>query len=458
MNLRSRVTLLAALAICSSVTIAAALVYAAEESDLRSQVDADLALRASEIAADLVASGDPDAALRPRFGAQIAYAQVVSSGGQVVPLAPGTPELPIDGRVTEVAAGTRSRFLDSIEVQGVQLRVLTVPLRQGEALQVARPVEELRVHLLRMTTILGGVALSGLGLAVILGRMVANAALRPVTGLVATTEKVARTRDPAHRIEPVGNPELDRLATSINAMLAALEHAQESQRRLLADASHELQTPLTSLRTDLEVFTKGSLAPAARQRLGAEIIDQIDDLSLLVSNLVDLARESPDEAQKLEVALDRLAGEAIAWAQRMHGDTEFELTTVPVTVRADPDGVRRLLRNLLDNAARFNSGRQPVRVEVSVGRLSIRDSGPGIDPADRPRIFDRFYRGRGAVPGRGAGLGLAIAAKVAAEQGWSITADNHPAGGAIFTVAFSPCDSSQSRTALLSDSQALSLD
>lgn len=436
MKLRTRITLTAGISFAACVTGAALVVHAAEESDLRRQVDVDLTTRAERIAADLLSTGNPDDALRPSFGDAVAYAQVVSVTGDTVPLAPGSPSLTVTEQTEAVAAGSQSRFFEESIVDDVHLRVLTIPLQSGTALQVARPMEELDIHLLRMSSILGAMVVSGIGLAFLLGRLVANAALAPVVRLTSTAEMVADTGDPSHRISIDGQFELERLASAFNEMLAALESSSLAQRRLVADASHELQTPLTSLKTDIEVMAQSDrLTQRQRRQVADELVEQIDEISLVISNLVDLARETPTDHQ--DVDLDQVVSDGVAWAHRMHPQVDFSLDVDQVETRGDPDAIRQLVRNLLDNAARWNTNGHPVEVRLTNRDLVVRDHGPGIAPDDLPHLFERFYRAEKARGSRGAGLGLAIVDKVARDHDWNVRAGNHPRGGAQFVVGIS---------------------
>ena len=433
---------MATIAVTLAVAIAGIAITTVELDELRDQMDAELRRRAALVARELLTSGDPDDALRPSFGAQIAYAQVVDDEGSVILLSPASPALPVDDRTLTVASGTGGRFYDSVTIEDIDLRMLTVPLRPGVALQVARLVEDLDLQVLRITSVLATVVLAGVGAALLLGRAVAGIALRPVSRLTEAAERVAETRDLAHPVQVRGDPELARLAEAFNTMLTALDAAIVAQRRLVADASHQLQTPLTSLRTNVELLGRADdLDPDERHQLVDDIVAQIDDLSLLAANLIDLAREGPAETDWVDVELDAATADALLWARRTHSDTTFVERIDAVGVRADRDEIARLLRNLLDNAARWSPPGAVVEVTLEPGRLEVRDHGPGFDDADLPHVFERFYRSAAAGSRPGAGLGLAIVRKAADEHGWSVEAGNHPDGGAVLTVTF-PFDSS----------------
>jgi anti-sigma regulatory factor (Ser/Thr protein kinase) len=187
-------------------------------------------------------------------------------------------------------------------------------------------------------------------------------------------------------------------------MLEALETSQRAQRRLVADASHELRTPLTSLRTNLEVLGRDGLGAKDQQRLRADVLAQLEELTLLVSDLVELAREEDQEGEREPVRLDELVAAAVARAARNAPGVRFASALEPTLVEGIRGKLDRAVANLLDNAAKYGGG----EVEVSLvdGELMVRDHGPGIADEDMPYVFDRFYRSPSARGRPGSGLGL----------------------------------------------------
>lgn len=435
MRIRTRLTVAAAVAVACSIAMVAAIVFFAERRDLLDQVDTDLARRASAVADELLVSGEVDDVLRPPFGEAVAYAQVISADGDVVALAPGSPDLPAGERSRAVAAGRADRFYDDVEVDDVELRLLTVPLSPGRALQLARPVDELGIHLLHLGGILLLVTLAGIGLAVLVGRLVARTSLAPVRRLTADAEHVAATRDLSSRIHAHGDDELARLATSVNTMLEALDTAVRAQRQLVADASHELHTPLTSLRTNVDVLCRSSdPSDAERRRLLADVTTDVESLVTIVGDLVDLARDAPVADEREEVALDVLIQACVCDARRHFPNRTFTCRLDPLVLVADRARLARAVSNLLDNAAQWTVPGTPIEITLGDGRLVVRDHGPGIDADDLPHVFERFYRSPAARAAPGSGLGLAIVGKVVDDHGWEVTAENDPGGGARFTV------------------------
>jgi two-component system sensor histidine kinase MprB len=219
-------------------------------------------------------------------------------------------------------------------------------------------------------------------------------------------------------------------------MLAELERSVTAQRRLVADASHELRTPLTSLRTNIEVLARanGSLDPGERERLLGDVVAQLGELGGLVGNLVDLARDDEPDVGTEDLRLDELVAGAVQRARRNAPGTSFSLDADPCAVRGVADRLERAVGNLLDNAAKWSPPDGEVEVTVRDGAVTVRDHGPGIDAADLPHVFERFYRAPSARGMPGSGLGLAIVSQVIAAHGGSVEAANAAGGGTVVTM------------------------
>ena len=274
------------------------------------------------------------------------------------------------------------------------------------------------------------IGLVGVGIAGGLGLVVASAALRPVENLTSVAEEVTATRDLSRRIEVHSEDELGRLASAFNEMLGALDTSVKAQRRLVADASHELRTPLASLRTNIEVLAGGKeLPPGEREKLLADVTGQVEELSTLVGDLVEIDREQPAEVE--DVRLDELVKSAVTRAKVRAPRVLFRTQLQESVVRGAPTQLERAVSNLLDNAAKWSSS---VDVAVTDHEVTVRDHGPGISKEDLPHVFDRFYRAANARNLPGSGLGLAIVRQVALTHGGEATAENAPDGGAVFRL------------------------
>jgi two-component system sensor histidine kinase MprB len=246
---------------------------------------------------------------------------------------------------------------------------------------------------------------------------------------------VTATRDLSRRIEVGSADELGRLATSFNTMLGALEQSIAAQRRLVADASHELRTPLTSLRTNIEVLAQANgLDNAERGQLVADVVGQIEEVTQLVGDVVELARDQEQPLDVEELRLDLLVRDAIARVARHHNSVRFDTLLQETIVAGAQQRIDRAVTNILENAAKWSPEGGSVEVLVGDGSVTVRDHGPGIAPADLPHIFDRFYRSAQARGMPGSGLGLAIVRQVAEAHGGSVVAENAADGGAILRL------------------------
>jgi two-component system sensor histidine kinase MprB len=226
--------------------------------------------------------------------------------------------------------------------------------------------------------------------------------------------------------------ELGRLAVAFNTMLAALEESVEAQRRLVSDASHELRTPLTSLRTNVEILGRADALPEDERRQLLDDVDaELDELSRLIADVVDLARNGEPQRVEEDVRLDLLVADAVERARRRAPDVVFEASLDETVVHGSRERLHRAVSNLLDNAVKWSVADGIVEVRVADGAVSVRDHGPGIDEEDLPHVFDRFYRAPSARSFPGSGLGLAIVRQVAESHGGGVSAARADGGGTL---------------------------
>ncbi len=259
--------------------------------------------------------------------------------------------------------------------------------------------------------------------------LVTGRALRPVEGIRREMAAITASEDLRRRVpEPATHDEVARLARTTNATLAALEASVERQRAFVADASHELRSPIASLRTQLEV---AAAHPELLDLDGA--VEDTVRLQNLAADLLLLARlDTGERPAGTRVGLAALAREAAAGREGVTVEAE------PVEVSGSRGQLSRVLANLLDNAERHARERITVTVRREGGAavVGVADDGEGVAEADRERIFERFVRldaARSRDDG-GAGLGLAIARDVAVRHGGTLTAGAAPAGGALFEL------------------------
>jgi two-component system sensor histidine kinase MprB len=437
----------AAIAVAIAVVLVAAVSYFVVRGQLVGQVDNALRAEANLIEADF-GVGRKFPTPPASVGGPAPYAWIVLPDGSVYAQQRGNITLSPTARMAAVAAGGSGPFMTAMRIGSSHLRALVFqtigPLGAGQpvAIVLARPLNSIDHVLSIMRLILILVCLGGIGLAVVLGRLAANRVLAPLAGVAATAEHISETEDLTSRIDVQTDDEVGQLATRFNAMLerleasrAALDAAARAQRQLIADASHELRTPVTSLRTNIELLLEHDhLDPEERRRMLADVVEQTEELSALVADLIELARGDlpPDSVE--DVRLDQIAAESIHRAQRNFPHVQFGRRLSPVLVEGMPDRLSRAVNNLLDNAARHSPPDGTVEVTVDNDAVQVRDHGPGVADADMPYVFDRFYRGEGARGRHGSGLGLSIVRQVAEQHGGSVGVENAPDGGAVFTL------------------------
>ena len=253
--------------------------------------------------------------------------------------------------------------------------------------------------------------------------------------LTTTVEEVTRTRDLSRRVAARGRDELSRLGTSFDAMLGQLETSLRSQRQLVSDASHELRTPLTALRTNLELLERGQPAdPIERQQLLGDLVVQMERLTTLVGDLIEVARDEETPMPFEELRLDEVVAEVVDDMKMRYPKVRFAVAASPTTVNGVKVRVSRAITNLLDNAAKWSPPGALVEVSVANGEVSVRDHGPGVAAEDASRVFDRFWRSNDARHLPGSGLGLSIVKDVAEAHGGSVTLERPSDGGARFRL------------------------
>jgi two-component system, OmpR family, sensor histidine kinase MprB len=446
MALRHRLTLLAAGTVGVTVVLVSVVAFLVLRSELRGQVDDALAAQYQQVAgrADRLGFGPHLRLPAPpaRGGAPSGPVQLLDSDGDVVLRAQSDLPVPVDADDRAVAAGERRALLRDTRADGEHLRVLTVAVRGGGAIQLARSLRNVDATLGRLRIVLALLCAAGTLLAAALGRIFGRQVIQPVTELTAAAEHITQTEDLARRIEVPGDDEVGRMAQRFNTMLDTLEGSRRAlddsvhaQRQLVADASHQLRTPVTALRTNIEVLlAEGELPDDDRRRLLEDVRAETEELGALITDVIELARGDAPLTSVEEVQLDALVAEAVARAGRRRPAVRFTAELEPTVVSGMPDRLGRAVDNLLDNAAKYSPDGGVVEVGLRDGALTVLDHGPGIPAADRPHVFDRFYRGSGARGRPGSGLGLAIVRQVAETHGGTITVDEAPGGGALFTL------------------------
>jgi len=384
--------------------------------------------------------------------------QFASTGGRVVLLdatgtqladsAPaGSPALSISP--ADLAAADRhGHAISEFTAGGDVLRLTVEPVNLPDGSRVGyvawadstRPLRDL-LTTVGAALVLGGVLV--VGLALVGGLVLARRALAPVADVTETARAISLSGDFAARLEG-GHPgdEVGELAVAFNEMLGALEQNHQALQRFLGDASHQLRTPLTTVRANLDLAARPGLPADERQAILADARDEAERMGRLIGDLLSLARaESGARLEFAPVELDALLVESVRRERQAAPHIRMSVESVePAVVEGDRDRLRELFGILLDNAARYTpeGGKVAAALEVHDGRAIVRvtDTGIGLDETDRERLFERLYRGSHAREMRpsGTGLGLAIARWIVESHAGRIELGSRPEGGTVATV------------------------
>ena len=437
LSLRARLTAAATLVIAVGMAAAAALLVWRVHSVLAANLDATLTRQVRVVATD-VAEGDTKPRLARSAGESTAL-QVIDAAGNVV-----SSSGDIDGepRLFSITPGAGDPTISTVTTTA-----LDGPYRVA-ALAVTTPSGPVSVYaaspttpLASSTTELGAALIFGVPAMVVLlalvGWWLVGRALRPVDTMRLQAAAIPGT-DLQRRLDvPTSDDELGRLAETFNDLLGRIATAADRQRRFVADAAHELRTPLAALRARLEIDLRhGPAGPTDADTVDTrqQALQQVTRLADLVDDLLQLARLDADpQLHRKPVDLDDLVWEAAREA-REGGPPRIDTTGIsPVRVLGDAGALRRVVRNLIGNARRHADQTVTVRLGIDTpgsATLTVADDGPGIPIADRQRVCERFVRldeGRARDAG-GAGLGLAIVADIVAAHGGRVWIDDDDPG------------------------------
>ena len=437
MTIRRRITVATAIAVAATIVIASVGAFLAARREVLEPIDESLLARAT-IIARAPERNFPANVFRPDRGNlfltpsgpgefDAVYYQLIFEDGSVLGVGSDSVTLPppdddeaVEGRIT----------LRSERVDGLHLRIATVVRDEsGVIVQIARPLTEADQTLAQLAGILAVGGAVGLGLAVVLGAFVSRSAVRPIGDLEESVSGIASTGDIDRRLDESGDDEVASLAQAFNGLLDQLEEAKAQQVRLVRDAGHELRTPLTALRMNLEMLQRHQVDEDEREEMLASANAEVEELSELVVEIVDLATDRYVEEPTTEVSLDEIV-ERVADRLARRSDRPVEITSDASTVVGRPAALERAVSNIVANADRYSGDATPIEIEVADGSVTVRDSGPGFADSDLPHVFERFYRSDAARTTPGTGLGLSIVDQIVADHGGVVFARNRPEGGA----------------------------
>ncbi|HWF35067.1 MAG TPA: HAMP domain-containing sensor histidine kinase [Solirubrobacteraceae bacterium] len=373
------------------------------------------------------------------FGGSTGFYELITPRGHTCLASRETRAIASDARARALAVSGHGQYLTDKQVGSYHLRVLVTGVGSHGALLVALPLNQVDKTLHSQLLLLLVIGAAGIVLAAGLGILVARTALTPITRFTRRTEDVASGADPSQRLEVTGGDELARLASTFNSTLDELERSVESQRNLVADASHELRTPIATLRANLQLLRdEERLSQPDRDALREDMISELDELTGLVGDVVELARGRQQPAELHDVRLDLVTSDLLERSSRRAPGLTFTSSLEPTLVRGEGDRIGRAVTNLLDNARKWSPPDGVVEVALRDGTLTVRDHGPGFHEEDLPYVFDRFHRAKDARGKPGSGLGLAIVRQAAEAHGGSAEASNAPDGGAVLRISFGP--------------------
>lgn len=444
LGLRAKMTLAFALAMTLLLGALGMFVYLRYQDGLDRSLNQGLRSRADDVRALVMQA---DSGLRQAGQSSLAapgerFAQIISADGRVLDSTPSLPAHSILSPAELSRSGTRPTLLASKRIQGPagSSRLLAIPVRAQDQRMVvvvgaslhqrADALAELRTLLL-----LGGPV--ALALACLLGYAVAALALRSVESMRRRALHVSLV-DPGQRLPvPPGNDELARLARTLNEMLARNEVAFDRERTFVADASHELRSPLAILRAELDVALMGRSSAEELRAAVASAAEETDRLSALAEDLLTLAQADQGnlpiqrEPVDLREILERL-GERFAKPAREAGAVIETRAEPDMRVGADPRRLEQALGNLLENALRHGAHTIVLQAERHGKQLELHvsDDGPGFPPAFLDVAFERFTRADRPRTIPGAGLGLSIVRSIARAHGGEAYIANGAAGGA----------------------------
>jgi len=434
-------TVIAATAIAVSVFVSFQVASELMDRKLRDTAEEQLHADSRVLATNAERAGLAQIQLPPYPGSGRLVRVILPDGSTRTP--GGQPALPpVSDHARRVAQGASTDLLESNDWND---GYIIYTLRAGDgAVQVADLADDSPINEFGFGMLLIGLFCVAGG--ALVGRTVARTGLAPIDRLTAAAVRVAHTRDLDADIPDEGGGEIRRLIRSINDMLAALRDSRRAQRLLAEDAAHELKTPLTSLRLNVELLVRldrrgtldSALSAESRTRLLNDLGAQVAELSTLATELTEVARgDISDESTELLDLADVVAA-AAARARSRAPDIEVALDVTSVWVSGRPAALQRAVLNLIDNAGKWSPADQPVQVrlraEGASAVLEVDDAGPGIDAVDAPRVFDRFYRADSARGLPGSGLGLSIVQRVVDAHGGRATVARSTRGGALLRV------------------------
>jgi heavy metal sensor kinase len=454
MRIRTRLTLWYSAILLGILVVIGSLSYSVLRWSLMQDLDSSL-MTVAQVVHDTRADADDsdvETILRNLLGPESyeRFVQLLDPDGRLRPRAPEPRTSALPFSVQAQANARRGiKTFETITHDREAVRILTMPIvedkRVVRIVQVGSPLGRAQGVLRRYLETLVVLIPLGVGLAAAGGYVIAGKALRPVDEMTAAARRIT-AEDLHQRIGRQGTQdELDRLAETLNGMLARLDEAFRQMRRFSADAAHELRTPLTALKGGIEVALRASRTPEEYRQVLASSLEDVDRLIRVAEDLLLLSRAAAGpEMPRPRIELEPLVLEALELGTRLAQGTGVHVKLGPVApaaVRGDSSAFGRAMRNLVENAVKYTPAGGTVELTLrtadSQAVFGVRDTGIGIAPADADRIFEPFVRldaARARETG-GTGLGLAIARSIVLAHGGTLTLEREPGPGSCFVIS-----------------------
>ena len=463
MSIRVRLTL-GYLAVLTAILIVfSAVVYTFLGISMLNKIDHILWDRAAQVGAVIATQNDPRTVIRTGlidlppldvFSTPAVYIQVIRGDGSVARQSQnlGDQRLPLDTDLLAINHRNQPAIKTVVFEDGVRLRMVSVPISWREevvgAVQVGQPLIEVDATLERVLILLIGGIIATIVVAGGVGLLMSWLALRPIDHITQTAGQIVRAQDLGRRLPvPSTHDEVGRLVSTLNAMLERLDRLFQAQQRLGADVSHELRTPLTTIQGNVDLLRRGAADEPTERAAALDAIEaEVSRMNRLVADLLLLAQaEAGMKLEKRPVEVDTLILEVYRQAQLMSA-TRFPLGEKvairlghedQAIIKGDPDRLKQLLLNLIDNALKYTAPGGTVTLSLYRDpkwvRVTVEDTGVGIPPDVLPHIFDRFFRAQ-REGRKGVGLGLSIARWIAEAHGGRLSVESEVGQGTRFTL------------------------
>lgn len=440
LSLRQQLVVLTGVMVAFAILVTAVVSYWAATTAITNSMDNELGMKAYAMAREAETSTEAE------LEAEIAAFKKYNPGMKAAASPAGSNKyfgdaVPVGG---DFHSGKEGEQLSTRTAGGE--RILVLRLESGASVALAEQIDPTR----RLQGSSGAALLVILGLGILMAwavaTIVAAAALYPLRRLHRAVDEVTRTEE----LKPLpveGDDELAKISASFNEMMRTLQDSRTRQTQLVADAGHELKTPLTSMRTNIELFMmmyksghQDMISQEERDNLERDVLAQMEEMSTLIGDLVDLAREDSPNTEFVDLRLDGILEEALDRVRRRRPDVTFQFNADPWIMQGDHFAMGRAPINLIDNAAKWSPPGGTVRISLKAATtkavLIVDDSGPGIAPRERERVFERFYRAPESRAMPGSGLGLAIVKQVLDRHGAEIFVEESDDGGTRMRVVF----------------------